>query len=171
MNMLRILSLVAALCIPTVAKSETPWSSPGSACVPDHATIANNRAVVGPALVRHANNNVDKIVLNCAIQAFNLADTDWALMLDYEDSTGAGEGAMVRGRLYKMALGGGDPEPVATKNSNSEPIVTRNLMAQPFEHTFDFDTYVYWVRVELDRNTTNQTVILHAVSLFAGIIG
>lgn len=171
MSTLRILSVVAALCIPTVANSQTPWSATGSGCVPDHATIANNRTVVGPALVRHANNNVDKIVLNCAIQAFTLADTNWVLFLDYEDSTGRGTQAIVRARLYSMSFAGGDPTVIATANSNSSNITGRDLLAAPFVHTFDFDSNVYWVRVELDRNSTNQIVILYAVALFAGVIG
>ena len=170
MSTLRILSVVAALCIPTVANSETLWSATGSGCVPDHATIANNRTVVRPALVRHANNNVDKIVLNCAIRPFTPTDTDWVLQMDCEDSTGAGTQAIVRVRLYRMPFGG-DPTIVATASSNSTNVTGRKIVDAPFVHTFDFDSNVYWIRVELDRNSTNQIVILYAVWLFAGVIG
>ena len=66
-----------------------------------------------------------------------------------------------------MRRGQTTPDLLATVSSNSSPITSNNQLGSgPFGHTFDFDGgYAYWVRVELERATTNQTVIFYSIAL------
>jgi hypothetical protein len=165
----RLLALFFVLCFTGAAEAQTIWSIPGSACVPDEATTRFDRHNVGNALVRHAAGDVGLIVLICPVFRFSPGFlTEWFLRLTYQDSTGAGTSAFVQARLFRMTLETATPGVLATANSNSLSDPTVSTVTSPnFVHTFDFDANVYWVRVELDRATTSQTVIFHSVALTA----
>jgi hypothetical protein len=162
----RLLALFFVLCFTGAAEAQIIWSTPGSACVPDEATTRFDRHNVGNALVQHAAGNVDLIVLTCPVPRFDAGSaTDWGLGLIYQDSTGTGVSAFVLARLYRMQIGAASPQLLATASSNSSPAPTLNDVDTIFSHTFNFATHTYWVRVELQRATTNQTVIFHSVAL------
>jgi len=163
----RLLGFLFALCFTSHAEAQTPWSITGSGCVPDETTIKFERHKVGLVSVQHAAGNVDPIALTCPIARFDSGGTHGAIELIYQDSTGNGPAkAFVRARLYQMALGSATPSLLATASSNSSPVTTLNILTSPlFPNTFDFDQYVYWVRVEMDRSSTGQTVIFHSVAL------
>jgi hypothetical protein len=55
-------------------------------------------------------------------------------------------------------------------NSNSSPATALNNVDTLFPYTFNFGTNIYWVRVELERALTNQTVIFHSVALGAVVV-
>ena len=51
-------------------------------------------------------------------------------------------------------------------NSNTSADTTLNtLESSIFTHTFNFNTHIYWVHVELSRSATSQNVILHSIVL------
>jgi hypothetical protein len=79
-----------------------------------------------------------------------------------------GTGARVLAQLYRMPnFDDAAPTRLAVANSNSSPITTLTFMQTAFDHTFDFTNFSYWIRVELDRSRTNQTVILRSVGIIA----
>lgn len=149
----------------TPAGAEIAFNTPGSGCVPDHATIQENRALVGNANVRHAGANLQPIVLTCPIAPFASGTGDWILRMTYLDSTGMGAGAFVRARLYRMAIGGSVPVLLETANSNSSGLTGLTTLNSGFSHTFDFLANTYWVRVDLDRSTAAQDVILYSIMI------
>jgi hypothetical protein len=162
----RRLALLFALSFTSAAEAQVVWSTPGSGCVPSDATTKFDRSRDGTASVQHAAGNVDLIVLTCPIPRHNSGSMDWTLQLTYQDSTGTGTAAFVRARFYRMALAGATPVPLATVISNASAITTLNTVTSPiFSHTFNFETNVYWVRVELDRAATGQIVIFHSAAL------
>ncbi len=165
----RLLALLFALCFTSAAEAQLFWSSPGSACAPDDAAIRFDRYRVGNnASVQHVPGNVDRIVLTCPIQPFLTMQPAWVLQLTYEDSTGANTAALVRARLFQMGIGAAKPVAVATASSNSSAVTTFNTVTSTtFTNEFDFDANLYWVQVELDRSTTDQTVIFYYATLNA----
>jgi hypothetical protein len=167
MNFIRSMSLLAALCFVQAAQAQPAvrFSSAANACVPDDATIRDNRAQIANPSVRHAAGNVDPVVLTCAIPPFTSPETSWALRITYLDSTGAAMGANVRASLYRMQHDRANPVQIVTANSNSDVPTTLNTLFAPFDHMFNFDTNLYWIRLELDRSTASQNVILYSVAI------
>ena len=72
--------------------------------------------------------------------------------------------AFVRSRLYRLPFTSTTPILMATANSNERIATGFNFMASnEFTHTFDFDLATYWMRVDMDRSSTSETVILYSV--------
>ena len=164
--MIRLLGLIVVLFWTNAAQAQVFFSTPASACVPDHATIRDNRATVGNASVRHAGDSTDPIVLTCTITPFDPGSTTgWLLRMTYGDSNGAGPSAFVRARLYRMTLGGSTPVVVATAISNSDTETGRNTVTTGFTHSFAFLESIYWVHIELVRAAPSQNVVLHSLLL------
>jgi hypothetical protein len=162
----RVFVVLFAGCIATAAEAQVTWSTPGTACVPSDATIKFDRHKVGVASVQHANTNVDPIVLSCPVAPFDGGTGIWNLIITYQDSTGKNDAAFARAQLYRMQIGSATPVLMATANSNSAPATTVNTVASPnFTHPFSFNNNIYWVRVQLHRSSTSQSVILHSVIL------
>jgi hypothetical protein len=162
----RLLVLLFALCITGAAEAQVVWSSPGTGCVPSDATTKFDRSKDGTASVQHAAGALDPIVLTCAVLPFVPNSTDWTLQLTYQDSTGAGSTAFVRARLFQMGLQSATPVPLATAISNASTATTLHTVnSAVFPHSFDFNANTYWIRVEMDRAATNQTVVFHSAAL------
>jgi hypothetical protein len=166
----RLLALLFALSLTSAAEAQIIWSTTGTGCVPSDATTKFDRSKDGIASVQHATGNVDLIVLTCPIPQFDKVSADWGLLLTYQDSTGTAPAAFVRARLYRLPIGTATPILVNTASSNSSPVKVLNNVDTIFPHTFNFGTNIYWVRVELERALTNQTVIFHSVALGAVVV-
>jgi hypothetical protein len=164
--MARLFALIFTACLATSAEAQVFWSVPASRCVPDDDTIQFNRHSVGNASVEHAAGNVDLIVLACPVTPFSTASHFWSMGFTYRDSTGTNTQGSVRARLFRMAIGTASPTLMAEANSNSSNVMSLNTVESgQFDHTFDFEANSYWVRVELNRATTGQTVIIHSIRL------
>jgi hypothetical protein len=164
----RLLAVFFALCLTGTAQAQ--WGAVGTACVPDPATIKFDRMRITNGAVQHAAGNVDLIVLTCPVYPFEQGGTNWSLLLTYRDSTGnTAAQAFVRAQLYSMLFSGtpgAAPTLLATVSSNSSPATGANsVFSAPFSYTFTFTSNVYWVRVELERATTGQTVIFNSIAL------
>ena len=166
---MRTTALLLAVCLASSAGAVIPkyWMTVASACVPDDATTKFDRHQVGTASVQHAQTNTNLIVLNCPIPWFDSGiTTSWNLVMTYRDSTGANPAASVRARLYRIQSGSAQSELLAAVNSNSFAATSTVASSSPdFTHTFDFNSYIYWVRVELNRSQTDQTVIIYSLQL------
>jgi hypothetical protein len=172
----RILTLLFALCLATVARATVPvvvWSAPGSVCVPADATITFNRDKLGVVTVQHAPNNAELVTLNCPIAWFGPSGlSDWHLGLTYRDSTATAPSAFVRARLYRLPAGEVTPVLMAEVNSNSFPIATVTTQQSGlFTHSFNFSANSYWVRVDMDRSMLTDIVILHKLSVIGESCG
>jgi hypothetical protein len=166
--LIRLFAIAAVIAVASSAQAaDVPLNTPASACTPDAATIKANRHVTVNGSVRHAAASVDRITLICPINSIATANTDWDLLLTYQDSTGTVANAFVRAQLLvtDIATQLAAPTVLATVTSNSSSVTTINTIVHHFTHTFDFLDNIYWVRIELDRSTTSQTEIAYSVAL------
>ena len=162
----RLLTLFFAGCLAGAAHASVLWSTPASGCVPVDATIKFDRHSVGNASVQHAQDDTGTIVLTCPIAPFSPTGGDWTLRLTYRDSTGTAAEAFVRARVYRMSHGSGTPVQLGTANSDSSASTVRHTVeSRPIAHTLNFEASVYWVRVELVRDTAAQNVVFHSLAL------
>ena len=166
MTMIRSLTLLAAICFAGAAQAQNMWSMPASGCTPDSTTILANRHSVSFASVKHATGNVDSIVLHCPISRFVSSTTSWKLKLTYRDTTGTNAEAFVRAQLMGNAIGTAGSFNLAVVNSNSSAsTAVSTVSSAAFTHTFNFETNVYFVRLDLDRSLDTQNVIAYSVVL------
>jgi hypothetical protein len=163
----RVFAVIAAICFASAAQAENAWSTIAAACTPDSVTIKSDRHSAILSAVRHATGNVDLISLHCPIPRFSSLKTSWKLKLKLQDTTGSDTAAFVAAKLYREGIGvAAGQQVLATANSNSFPNTTVFFGSSPtFNHTFNFDTHIYWVRIELDRSAINQTVTAYQVVL------
>ena len=163
---IRLLTFVAAMCIASVAAAQNTFSTPASVCVPSDLTIRLDQHALGPASVQHAANKVGGLILFCPVPRFNNGTTDWNLRLLYQDTTGTSNAAYVRAYIYRMAIGTTTPVILAVANSDASGNASLNTISSAqFTHTFDFEANMYWVRIDLARTLTSQTVIAYSVVL------
>lgn len=163
---IRSLALLAAMCFTGAAQAQNMWSMPAGGCTPDSATILANRHSVSFGSVKHATGNVDSIVLLCPISRFVGPTTSWKLKLTYRDTTGTDPAAFVRAQLMGNAIGTAGSFNIAVVNSNSSPSTAVNSVSSaPFTHPFNFENNVYFVRLDMDRNSDTQNVIAYSVVL------
>ena len=162
----RVFTIIAAVCFASAAQAQNMWSMAAGACAPDSATIAFNRHTVSFASVKHATGSVDPIIFHCPITRFTGGPTSWKLKLTYRDSTGTSNSAFVRAQLLGNAIGTSGSFNIAVINSNlSSSTAVNSVSSATFNHTFNFETNVYFVRLDLDRTLDSETVIAYSVVL------
>ena len=163
----RLSAFVGSLCLAGAAFAQvSPWSTPGSTCTPSDLTVRSENYRTGAAWVRHAPSKVGSVVLSCPIARYNFSRSGWTLNITYQDSTGQGTTAFVRARLYRMSTGATTPALLATATSDVSTHTDPGMVASPeFSHSFNFDNNMYWVRVELYRSSTAETVTFYSASL------
>lgn len=163
---IRLLTFIAAMCFASVAVAQNMWNTPASACIPSDPTIKFDRHLLGIASVQHATNNVNAIILFCPMQRFNSGTTTWNLRMTYVDSTGNSNAAYARAYVYQMPIGSAAPVLLGLANSDASALTGLNTISSaPLAHEFNFEANIYWVRVDLVRSLTSQTVIVHSVFL------
>jgi hypothetical protein len=159
-------SLLCVMCLAGGAQAEIFWGTVGCNCVPASSTTRFDRHEFGIASVQHAPGNVDPVTVNCPVTKFETGIGNWRLSLTYRDSTGRNTSASVRARLYAMDNSLSTPVVIGQWNSNAFAADgTVNRASAFFPHNFDFSLNNYWVRVDLDRSSTSEIVIFHAVVL------
>jgi hypothetical protein len=139
------------------------WNIAASACTPDSATIQAGAHRTTSAGVQHAPGSVDKITLICPVTSFTSAETIFEIGFMGRDSNGTASTAYVRATLFSMAIDSTSPDNLVAVSSNSSATTTPVLYeSNPFEHAFDFNHNLYWVRIELVRSST-QIVVANTV--------
>jgi hypothetical protein len=156
----------ALLLMAVPAHAITPvWSITASSCVPDAESIRLDRYTTAGPTVAHRDANVDLIQLMCNISDPPFQGGDWDLVITYRDSTGTGTGARLIGRLLRVSRLTGVQNAVVTFNSNNTAATTMVKGSIGFTHTFDFDTYYYYVLLQLDRTTAAEIVQVVGVAI------
>ena len=88
------------------------------------------------------------------------------LWVTYRDSTGSDSNlTSVTASLIRMNLADGGITTIATFSSDAFPDTGDALNSVGFTHGWDLGGSTYYIRVDLKRNTTSDTVILYAVAL------
>ena len=161
---IRILAVAAAMCFTSAAHAQVIllWSSPGTACVPDDQTVKYSRYKGDLAFVQHADKITDPIVLNCPIAPFSSEAGSLNLGMTSRDSTGKNTQTVVRARLYSMPRTAAATEVVAVVTSDTSATTTNNSLETAFTNTLDFDNFIYWVRVDIQRKSNSDTAIFHS---------
>jgi hypothetical protein len=165
-NILGPLLVVTALSISSPAFAANYWSSPAAGCVPGDPAIQNNRYSIQAGHVYHAGTNIDLISFYCPVQ-YNPGATAGAntLFLTFIDnSTTAGN--YVTAQLIKMDRSNGSLTTVATVTSEDwDPNASVQQQSIGFSDSLDFTTYVFYVRVDMDRSSTSILPVFYATSL------
>jgi hypothetical protein len=156
---------VAAATILTAASAQaaTAWSTWGSACTPD--PLVTDRYATSGQIVAHRASNVDLIRLVCGINPFQIESTSWRLAVTYRDATGTVNSANVEARLVRGSRLTGSQVNIASFDSDSSEATTVTKGFTTFTHTFNFETFSYFVVVQLDRTLTSEVVQFLAVAI------
>jgi hypothetical protein len=163
----RLFAVLVFLFAVTGAQAQVGWSAAGTACVPTGATVGKYASVNG-AGVKHDGTEVGSLIFTCSMDRFNSGTTFWTLRLAYRDSTGSAGTASVIARLYRMDKNDFTPVQLGVANSNASTETGNNIVFSPdINHTFDFETNVYFVQVTLTRSASNQVVRFYSVVIEA----
>jgi hypothetical protein len=190
---MRSTMLTSALGLFLVASAATRadarwWSASGASCAVGDPAIQGNRYTIGAGCVKHRAGANGLITLYCAVnpgigglEYMNLSTAEdhayvtragctngYVFRQTYADSDGAGAEASVRTQLIRMVKGNGDIYAVggAALDSNGSGATVSTSLATPFDHTFDFQDFYYYVRVDLDRTAgSTKSAIFYGVAL------
>lgn len=159
--------LLAAYAGSTEANAATYWSAISTGCIPDAASIQANRyASSSDSVIKHRGTNVQRIVLICSVSPNDQGQAPNVLTMTYRDSTATGAKAYVRAQLISVSRASGARVVVTTVSSNSSSVSSvSQLTSAPFSHVLDFNTSYYFVKIEMDRSTSSQTVSTVGVAL------
>lgn len=146
-----------------VAHAGQVWGSSSGSCMPGDPAIQNNRYTIQSGKVSHTSTNVDLITLYCAVHSGGFASHLW---VSYRDSDGTGANTFVDAQFIKMNRTTGALTTIGTflSSSFSSTGFAQNFISFPVEF-FDASTYVYYVRIDMDRGSTSDTAIWYSASL------
>ena len=162
---IRAFFVLAFVCIASSAQAAVGWSAAGSACTPNGATVGHYTSA-NAAGVTFSGSDVGSLVFTCSFDRFDSGTTDWVLKLSYRDSTGTGVSGQVLARVYKLPIGTYTPVVLKSVSSNGFNVTANNtIVSGSFNHSFDFDTNVYFVQVTLTRAASSEIVTFVSVVL------
>lgn len=165
-----ILSFLA-LASKEASAATTYWSMVAAGCTPGDPAIQNNRYQIQSGHVAHAGTNVDVISLYCPVTALDPGEVaasgepTQVTMTFQDESTSVGDN--ITAQLIRMTRTSGALTTIATLDSDSTDGMGTGVQKQAasYTHTFDFTTYVYYVRIDIDRAGTSATPVAYFVSL------
>lgn len=156
------MTLIALLGTPE-AEADTVWSMNGSGCRVDSAYTPQAVVDVSHGSVTFAPGATGWILLNCPVAVHsNPGGPCKHVAITASDPDGSGGNYYIKGWLNYTPLGAGVVGSIAVAVSNS---VARALTLGAVNHTFDFNTYYYYVTVEMKRTSTAQNPIFYGTSL------
>lgn len=157
----------AVLASVNVAHAEVFWSMVASACLPEAKAIQSN-LYINPTdfSVGLAAGKTKPVVLICPVERKSGPLMPDSLGLSYKDSTGTGTGASVKATLVSVDRASGARATITEVSSNSGSGAGPAYVATiPFVHPIQFDSYDYYVRLDIARSATGQDVRAIGVSL------
>jgi hypothetical protein len=167
-----ITALFVAILIAEPVQADS-WTINGSSCVPGDPAIQNNRYLVTAGTVKHQSTATGLITLYCPIPFPTLIGSVRgggyyrisSLSMTYADSDGRGTVANIRAQLVKLSHGTGSLTNIGNAlDSNSSPWTVPTTMTGSLSHAASGFDY-YYVRVDLDRSETSESVTLFGVEL------
>jgi hypothetical protein len=158
------------------------WSMPGAGCVPGDPAIQFDRYFITAGSVNYKTARSGLVTLYCPVNpnpvvlaitqtstsTFPLGPNNaYLFRLTYTDSDGAAAAVSVTARLLRLAKSNGGftgAVPGATLVSSASAVTTQTNLSGPFDHSFDFVSQYYYVRVDL-----NRAVGTSAIATFYGV--
>lgn len=127
------------------------WQKIAATCFPADPAIQGNLYTVVAGSVGNNGSNTSQITLYCPVSWSSpfASGTSWSLDIGFEDSNGNGVSG-VQAELFKMAHSNGNITSVATASSDGHGLGL-TAWGEPFTHTFDFNNYYYYVKLDIDR--------------------
>jgi cysteine-rich repeat protein len=166
-RLLLFICLIAAGWLsPRTAIADVYWSSPAAACMPEAQAIQSTGYVASAITGAVKPSGTGTIVLICPVPQRSSALLPSVLGLTYRDSTGSATTAQVRAQLIRVNRLTSVRASLATVSSDSNAATGTRLRYSPeFVHQLNFDTALYFVRIELTRSTTNADIRAFGVAL------
>jgi hypothetical protein len=159
---LGFLALTAVVGSADAATSD--WQAVAVTCVPDDDTTPAEYNAVTAGTISFSGTTTGSIFFWCNVlspeDVYGVAPSWNALFLTNKDT---GPNSFVEAKLYRKRRDTGALATNATlRSSNSAAVKENSLFPIP---DFDFTTYAYFVRVELNRTGTSENPEFHIVSL------
>jgi hypothetical protein len=152
--------VAAATLTPIAANADTftAWSSTGGGC--SAADTAVGLFTVGAGSTKFTGTQTGTFQLYCAVTSLPFEpDT---LSMTFADTSGSTTNSYVQVSLYRMSTSTGSITQIATLTSNDGG----SSNGTPFVHTFDFESYFYYIRVDIHRTSSSYVPILYGVRLY-----
>jgi hypothetical protein len=144
------------------------WSSNGAGCVPGDPAIQSDRYFITAGSVNYRAGGSGLVTLYCPVTAGTIVhqaggtvgawpwcpSDAYVFRLTYTDSDGTDNAVSVASQLIRLskfngAFAGAVPGATLSSNSSSETLPTN--LSTGFVHTFEFQNFYYYVRVDMNR--------------------
>lgn len=171
---LLITGALASLLQAKEASADVLWSSVASGCTPVDESIQNNVYGTGSggSVVAFQSGVTGAIDLVCPLYYWTAHGNGSNLFATLRDGDGTGSTGRVVVKLYAYSLfGTGFITTLSTVDSNTSSTTTTQRMDSYFAHTFDFNTYMYWIGITISRTnsaTTANTLVVGLTDLACG---
>lgn len=166
-----IFAILVVVCMSVTAEASPPWGMVASSCSPGDPAIQNNRYTVSGGAVGNNGSNTELITLYCPISnPYLFLPDNWLVGLTYTDTTGLNDSmTFVKAALIKMDRATGNITQLGEVTSESSGGSQHSFTSPNIAHTFDFDSYYYYVRIDIDRcpTCTAKTTTAYAVLMIA----
>lgn len=157
-----ILALFSVLALASTAQANQ-FDSPGAACIPSDSAITNSLYLLANGNVEHQSGQTATISMYCPIPLeISPPGTLELTYLSNENSSTT----YVSAQYIKLNMTTGATTVIATATSQSGiNDGTVRVVSRTFADTYDFQSYVYWVRVDIRRRTTSQWAWFYRVTV------
>src|SRR5687768_560274 len=157
-------ALIMALVSRGAEANTTLWSTSGSGCVIDPASTSKAAWATSVSRVTFSGNNTGTIILVCPITSFTKVDTGavhpdiWNFV--FYDTDGTTDSCSVSMALVTQSTSATDGGYLVTQyDGTTDPSLAsspyRNRESSYFTETWDWDNYMYYVKVDLVRSSTS----------------
>lgn len=155
------------------------WSIAGAACQLEtgSSTVADVRANTGEVAFQTGKTGTIRLI--CPVSGLfpsDIASSPSKMDVVFYDQDGTTDNCYVQAYLKYNTRGTGETfgSIAAYDDSSDGTLVSstpfRNLESTTFSHTWDFDSYFYWVEVVLVRNVTTCQSALETVTLSSQVL-
>lgn len=144
--------------------SANEFDMTGASCIPGDPAVTNNRYLVTGGTVKHKSTNTDLITLYCGIPTTITSPSHIELLYS---STANNATTLVKMQYIKMSKTTGAITSVATANSQSGVNNgTPQLQNVSFSDTYSPSSFIYYVRVDLQRSSSANVVIFYKATVY-----
>jgi hypothetical protein len=150
-----------------VADVEGPvyWSSAAHTCTPGTNSLQFDRYSTWYNYISWNGSNLDAIALWCPVQPNTGESEPNRLYATVLDNTGTATDTYVKATLYKIHRTTGAVTTLDDVSSDDDSTTTVKHIYTQLSEGLDFDTYDYYVRVDMDRDGTGDDARIYGVAL------